>query len=91
MATKSKTDKETALFIKEMGGIGPALIQRLGEFNGLMSRVLEHEQKIVQTIGTVVAPEKALTLLTGELRAIRQMMDKEGKYTFMDQVKQPGT
>lgn len=88
--SKSQVDKETLAFIKEVG-IGPALVQRLGEFNALMGRVLEHEQKIVQQVGTVVAPKAELIALTGELRAIRQMMDKEGKYLFMDQVKQPQT
>ena len=88
MAKKSAVDKETAAFIKEVG-IGPALVQRLGEFNGLLARVLEHEQKIVQQIGTVVAPVGAMTALTGELRALRQLLDKEGKFAFMD--KPPAT
>lgn len=89
MATKKQsndTTKEAIAFIKEVG-IGPALVQRLGEFNGLMARVLQQEQAITKLIGTVVSPEKALTELTGELRAIRQMMDKDGKYAFMDKPK----
>lgn len=48
---------------------------------GRLQRSVEH---LTQIMGRIVFPAAAMSELTGELRAIRQLMDREGRFTFID-------
>jgi hypothetical protein len=48
---------------------------------GRLQRCVDH---LTQIMGRIVFPAEAMNELTGELRAIRQLMDEKGRFAFMD-------
>ena len=51
---------------------------------GEVGRLRTAVDDLRKTQMTVVFPAQAMDDLTGELRAIRYLLDKEGRYSFMD-------
>ena len=55
--------------------------------SGLQSEInalREEIRSLSNIIARVVSPVEAMEDLTGELRALRQLLDKDGKYAFVD-------
>ena len=57
---------------------------KVEQFSGMLASLQRSVQSVQDFVGRAVFPAKALGDLTGELRALRHLWDKEGKYAFMD-------
>jgi hypothetical protein len=47
-------------------------------------RLTERQDALIPLIGRIVSPTDAIDDLTSELRAVRMLLDKEGKFIGMD-------
>lgn len=57
---------------------------KVEQFCGVVDMVNRRVKGVEDFLGRVTFPAQALSDLTGELRALRHLWDKEGKYAFMD-------
>jgi hypothetical protein len=78
--TMSHRLHELELSIDRPGG----MIQKLEQVAALMDLMVKRTEDIKNFLGRVVAPTEALNAMTGELRALRRLLDTRGEYLFLD-------
>jgi len=53
-----------------------------------VERLREEIRNLTNITARYVFPQKAMDELTGELRALRQLLDKDGKYAVIDSIRE---
>jgi methyl-accepting chemotaxis protein len=80
MSTLSDRIGEVSTALERAGGI----IQKLEQVAALMDLMVKRTEDIKNFLGRVVAPTEAMNAMTGELRALRRLLDTRGEYIFLD-------
>lgn len=60
------------------------LIHKIEQQNGMLDIVAKKHSEILGFLGRVHFPADAIEALTGELRAVRILLDKDREYSFLD-------
>ena len=60
------------------------LTHKIEQLNGMLDIVAKRHGEILSFLGRVTFPAAALAELTGELRALRWLLDKTGEFRYMD-------
>lgn len=80
MSTLSDRIGEVTAALERAGGV----VQKMEQVAALMDLIVKRTEDIKNFLGRVVAPTEAMNSMTGELRALRRLIDKHGEYLFLD-------
>jgi len=87
-ARKSKDmEKLTGQLVNAIGRARELWDRRMSELVAALVRISDQQKTLTNLMGRVVFPAEAMDDLTGELRAVRILLDKDGQFRGMDKTR----